>query len=53
MYRPRSDGIFPRIRWMPLLLPKPNAFYLAHIHPGTCAQEAEEGEPHEHGKHAE
>jgi hypothetical protein len=33
---------------MPPLLPEPNAFYLAHIHPGTCAQEAEEGEPHEH-----
>ena len=32
-------------------LPKPNAFYLAHIHPGTCAQgeqEEEEG-PGEHG----
>jgi hypothetical protein len=26
-------------------LPKPNTFYLAHIHPGTCA----EGEGHEHG----
>jgi hypothetical protein len=26
-------------------LPKPNTFYLAHIHPGTCAQ----GETHEHG----
>jgi hypothetical protein len=26
-------------------LPKPNTFYLAHIHPGTCA----EGETHEHG----
>ncbi len=119
MYRPRSDGIFPRMRWIPLLLllcvvalpaiflmvgctdgssqvnqeghaphsdnvklalvpehdsgvsgtgsfeeisegvlvklklrglPKPNAFYLAHIHPGTCAQVAEEGEPHEHAE---
>jgi hypothetical protein len=47
MYRPRSDGIFPRIRRMPLLLPKPNAFYLAHIHLGICA---EEGEPHEHAE---
>ena len=29
-------------------LPKPNTFYLAHIHPGTCA----EGETHEHrGSH--
>jgi hypothetical protein len=53
MYRPRSDRIFPHIRRMPPLLPEPNAFYLAHIHPGTCAQEAEEGEPHEHGNHAE
>jgi hypothetical protein len=26
-------------------LPKPNTFYLAHIHPGNCA----EGEGHEHG----
>ncbi len=26
-------------------LPKPNTLYLAHIHPGTCA----EGEAHEHG----
>src|SRR5215212_2938777 len=26
-------------------LPKPNTFYLAHIHPGTCA----EGEDYEHG----
>jgi hypothetical protein len=25
-------------------LPKPNAFYLAHIHPGTCAQGAQEEE---------
>jgi hypothetical protein len=33
-------------------LPKPNAFYLAHIHPGTCFQE-EVAETHEHGEHAE
>ena len=26
-------------------LPRPNTFYLTHIHPGTCAQ----GETHEHG----
>jgi hypothetical protein len=26
-------------------LPRPNTFYLAHIHPGTCAR----GETHEHG----
>jgi hypothetical protein len=30
-------------------LPKPNTFYLAHIHPGTCSQEEKEGEAHEHG----
>src|SRR5687768_18613985 len=110
MHRPRSDGIFPRMRRIPMLLwvlvpptlflmvgctdgssqgdqghahqsdnarlelhsehdsgvsgtasfedtsgrvlvklrlrslPKPNTFYLAHIHPGTCT----EGEGHEH-----
>jgi hypothetical protein len=32
-------------------LPKPNTFYLAHIHPGTCAEEAEEGHAHEQGEH--
>jgi hypothetical protein len=32
-------------------LPKPNEFYLAHIHPGTCVQEAEAGQAHtEHGE---
>jgi hypothetical protein len=31
-------------------LPSPNTYYVAHIHPGTCAQEAGEGETHgEHG----
>jgi hypothetical protein len=35
-------------------LPSPNTYYLAHIHPGTCAQEAGEGETHgEHGGHHE
>jgi hypothetical protein len=36
-------------------LPKPNAFYLAHVHPGTCAQgeaQREEEEEHYHGEHA-
>jgi uncharacterized protein (DUF305 family) len=33
-------------------LPSSGTMYLAHIHPGTCAQEAE-GELHEHGEHAE
>ena len=37
-------------------LPKPNTFYLAHIHPGTCAEGEQEGgahhqEGHEHGEH--
>jgi hypothetical protein len=31
-------------------LPKPNTPYLAHIHPGTCAEEAEE-HAHEQGEH--
>jgi hypothetical protein len=31
-------------------LPKPNAFYLAHIHPGTCAQ-GEQEEEVGHGEH--
>jgi hypothetical protein len=30
-------------------LPKPDTLYLAHIHPGTCA---DEGEGHEHGSSA-
>jgi hypothetical protein len=46
-----SEGVLVKLKLRGL--PKPNAFYLAHIHPGTCAQEAEEGESHEHGEHAE
>ena len=46
-------------------LPNPNTYYLAHIHPGTCAQEAGEthgehggrhkkqGEGHDHGEEIE
>jgi len=41
-------------------LPKPTTLYLAHIHPGSCAQVAEEGqthaehgEEHQHGQHHE
>jgi hypothetical protein len=34
-------------------LTEPDTLYLAHIHPGTCAQEEEEGEAHGHGEHAE
>jgi hypothetical protein len=38
-----SDGIVVKLDLSGL--PKPNTLYLAHIHPGTCA----EGEGHEHG----
>ena len=31
-------------------LPEPDMFYLAHIHPGTCAEVEEEGEAYEHGE---
>ena len=35
-------------------LPKPNTLHLAHIHPGTCAQEEKEGEMHEeHHEHGD
>jgi hypothetical protein len=44
-----SEGVLVKLELRGL--PKPNEFYLAHIHPGTCAQEAEEG--HAHGKHGE
>ncbi len=43
-----SEGVLVQLKLRGL--PKPNAFYLAHIHPGTCAQEAEEGEPYEHAE---
>ena len=42
-----SEGVLVKLELRGL--PTPNTFYLAHIHPGTCAQEAEEGQPHEHG----
>jgi hypothetical protein len=45
-----SEGVLVKLKLRGL--PKPNALYLAHIHPGTCAQGAE-GEPHKHGEHAE
>src|SRR5215208_94802 len=38
-----SDGVVVKLEVRNL--PKPNTLYLAHIHPGTCA----EGESHEHG----
>jgi hypothetical protein len=37
-----SDGVLIKLNLRKL--PKPNTFYLAHIHPGTCA----ERETHEH-----
>jgi hypothetical protein len=38
-----SEGVLVKLELREL--PKPNTLYLAHIHPGTCAEE----EPHEHG----
>jgi hypothetical protein len=38
-----SDGVLIKLELRNL--PKPDTLYLAHIHPGTCA----EGETHEHG----
>jgi hypothetical protein len=38
-----SDGVLVKLDLRNL--PKPNTFYLAHIHPGTCAG----GDTHEHG----
>jgi len=46
-----TDGVVVKLELRGL--PKPNTLYLAHIHPGTCAEEEEEGEGHEHGEHAE
>jgi hypothetical protein len=51
-----SEGVLVKLKLRGL--PKPNEFYLAHIHPGTCVQEAEagqahteHGEDHQHGEH--
>jgi hypothetical protein len=53
-----SEGVLVKLKLRGL--PKPNELYLAHIHPGTCAQEAEEaqvhaehGEDHQHRQHRE
>jgi hypothetical protein len=46
-----SEGVLVKLELYGL--PKPKAFYLAHIHPGTCAEAAAEGETHEHGEHPE
>jgi hypothetical protein len=42
-FKDTSKGVLVKLELSNL--PKPNTFYLAHIHPGTCA----EGETHEHG----
>ena len=46
-----SDGVVVKLDLRGL--PKPNVFYLAHIHPGSCAEGEEVEEAHEHGEHAE
>jgi hypothetical protein len=53
-----SEGVLVKLKLRGL--PKPNEFYLAHIHPGSCAEEAEagqahteHGEDHQHGEHQE
>ena len=48
-FKDSSDGIIIKLDVRGL--PKPNTFYLAHIHPGTCAEEAKEGHAHERGDH--
>jgi hypothetical protein len=42
-FKDTSNGVLVKLEMRNL--PKPNTLYLAHIHPGTCA----EGEDHEHG----
>jgi hypothetical protein len=51
LFEDTSDGVVVKLDLRNL--PKPNTLYLAHIHPGTCAQEEEAGEAHPHGKHGE
>jgi len=50
-FKDSPDGVVVRLDLRNL--PKPNMYYLAHIHPGTCAKEAKEGHAHEeeHGEH--
>jgi hypothetical protein len=45
-----SDGVLVQLDLRNL--PEPDTLYLAHIHPGTCA-EGEEEEGHEHGEEHE
>jgi hypothetical protein len=46
-FEDRSEGVVVKLDLRNL--PKPDTLYLAHIHPGTCA----EGEEEEHREHAE
>jgi hypothetical protein len=46
-----TDGVVVKLELRGL--PKPNTLYLAHIHPGTCAEGEEEKEAHEHGEEIE
>jgi hypothetical protein len=49
-FEDRSGGVLVKLDLRNL--PKPNTLYLAHIHPGTCAEEEKEGgEDHEHMGH--
>jgi hypothetical protein len=51
-FKDASDGVVVMLKLRDL--PKPNTLYLAHIHPGTCAQEEKEGHTHEeHHEHGE
>ena len=49
-FKDGPDGVVVRLDLRGL--PKPDTSYLAHIHPGTCAEEAEE-HAHEQGEHPE
>jgi hypothetical protein len=44
-----SNGVLVRLELRNL--PKPNTLYLAHIHPGTCAEEEAGGGEHGHSHH--
>jgi hypothetical protein len=46
-----SDGVVVKLRLRSL--PKPDTLYLAHIHPGTCAEGEAHGGHRDHGEHAE
>jgi hypothetical protein len=55
-FEENSEGVLVTLKLRNL--PKPDTFYLAHIHPGPCAQEdgaahAEHSEAPQHGEHHE